>query len=399
LDLTFVDLGSAPPSNAYLTDETLRAPERWFPLEVMVCTGCWLVQTLDYAHREVLFSSDYAYFSSISSSWVRHAENYVEMVTQRLRLDGRSQVIEVASNDGYLLQFVKSRGIPCVGIEPTASTAQAARDKGIDVIEGFFGGELARRMVQDGIKADLIIANNVLAHVPHINDFVSAIATLLKGSGVATIEFPHLLALVRDNQFDTIYHEHFSYLSFAAARRILKHGGLTAFDVEELPTHGGSLRVYVQRTDTGTRGLHDSVGEMLAKERVAGIESEFFYRGFQERANQVKNEFLAFLLKARKDGKLVAAYGAAAKGNTLMNYAGIRPDLVRFVVDRSPAKQGKFMPGSRIPIVDELHLQAARPDFIVILPWNLKEELCRQLASVREWGGKLVTVIPGLEII
>lgn len=398
LDLTFVDLGSAPPSNAYLTDDTLCAPETWFPLKVMVCTSCWLVQTLDYTHRAQLFPPDYAYFSSISSSWLRHAEDYVEMAVRRFGLTARSLVVEVASNDGYLLQFVKARGIPCVGIEPTASTAQAARDKGLDVVEDFFGGELARRMVKDGIDADLIIANNVLAHVPHINDFVSAIATLLKSSGVATIEFPHLLPLVKDNQFDTIYHEHFSYLSFTAASRLLKQGGLTAFDVEELPTHGGSLRVYVQRTDTGTRKVHDSVGEMIARERVAGVETVSFYRGFQKRVSQVKNEFLAFLLKARMDSKLVAAYGAAAKGNTLMNYAGVRPDLVKFVVDRSPAKQGKFMPGSRIPIVDELHLQAARPDFIVILPWNLKEELCRQLASVREWGGKLVTVIPGLKI-
>jgi SAM-dependent methyltransferase len=365
----------------------------------MVCTGCWLVQTLDYAHHEELFSSDYAYFSSVSSSWVRHAENYVEMVTQRLELDARSQVIEVASNDGYLLQFVKARGIPCVGIEPTASTAQAARDKGIDVVEDFLGGELARRMVNDGIEADLIIANNVLAHVPNINDFVAAIAALLKPSGVATVEFPHLLALVHGNHFDTIYHEHFSYFSFTVARRVMEKGGLTIFDVEELPTHGGSLRVYAQRADTGTRGLHDSVAEMLAKERFAGVEAESFYRGFQDRVNQVKNEFLTFLLKAGKDGKLVAAYGAAAKGNTLMNYAGVRPDLVKFVVDRSLAKQGKFMPGSRIPIVDELYLQAARPDFVVILPWNLKEEIRRQLASVREWGGKLVTVIPSLEIL
>lgn len=396
LELTFIDLGSAPPSNAYLTDETLGAPEKWYPLKVMVCASCWLVQTLDYTHRAELFAPDYAYFSSVSSSWLRHAEDYVEMAVRRFGLDTRSLVVEVASNDGYLLQYIKARGIPCLGVEPTASTAQAARNKGIAVVQEFFGADLAQRMVADGKAADLIVANNVLAHVPDINDFVSAIAVLLNTSGVATIEFPHLLTLVTNNQFDTIYHEHFSYLSLTVAKRLIDEYELKVFDVEQLPTHGGSLRVYVQPRKTGEREVHASVDEMLSLERSAGVETTAFYTGFQERANRVKNDFLAFLLKAKEDGKSVAAYGAAAKGNTLMNYAGIRPDLIHFVVDHNPAKQGKFMPGSRIPIVDTSRLLSARPNYLVVLPWNLMDEVTAQMACVRGWGAHFVSAVPQL---
>lgn len=397
LTLPFVDLGSAPPSNAYLSQEALHVPEKWYPLRVLVCAECWLVQTEDYAHCAELFSAEYAYYSSFSSTWLRHAETYVEMMAKRFGLDGTSRIVEVASNDGYLLQYAKARAIPCLGIEPTAGTAQAARNKGIDVVEEFFGTELAQSLVASGMSADLMVANNVLAHVPNINDFAGGFSLLLKPNGVATFEFPHLLRLVQENQFDTIYHEHFSYLSLTALHRIFDHNGLSIFDVEELTTHGGSLRVYAQRKDTGRREISERVSKLSAKEIDAGIGTKKFYADFQARANQVKNDFLSFLIEAKKLGKVVAAYGAAAKGNTLMNYAGIRPDLIRFVVDRNPAKQGNFMPGSRIPIMDETFLQAERPDYVVLLPWNLRDELIEQLAYIRQWEGQFVTAVPRLE--
>lgn len=393
-----VDLGSAPPSNAYLTAETLHAPEKWFPLRVLVCEQCWLAQTEDFAQADELFDAEYAYFSGFSSSWLQHSEAYVEKMAERFQLDGRSHVVEVAANDGYLLQYVKARGIPCTGVEPTASTAAAARAKGIPVIEEFFGEALARHLVQDGVGADLTAANNVLAHVPDINDFVTGFAHLLKPRGVATFEFPHLLRLVAENQFDTIYHEHFSYLSLSAVERIFSRNGLCIFDVEELPTHGGSLRVYAQRSDQGTHPVSAAVAALLERERQAGMLSAEYYASFQVRTNRVKDDFLGFLLQARRDGRRVAAYGAAAKGNTLMNYAGIRPDLISFVVDRNPAKQGKFMPGSRIPILGEEALKQVKPDFIVILPWNLREEIMAQLDYARSWGARFVTAVPELRI-
>ena len=396
LSLPFIDLGSAPPSNAYLTGEALCAPEKWYPLRVLACTECWLVQTEDYAHCSELFSADYAYFSSFSTTWLQHAERYVNTMAERFDLGEQSHVVEVASNDGYLLQYAKARGIPCLGIEPTASTARAARDKGIDVLEEFFGVGLASRLVEEGKTADLTAANNVLAHVPDINDFVAGFALLLKPAGVATFEFPHLLKLVQQNQFDTIYHEHFSYLSLTAVRRIFERNGLMIFDVEELPTHGGSLRVYAQRSDTGQREICDSVGALLGIEVAAGVTSAGFYAGFQPKADRVKNDFLSFLIAAKNAGKTVAAYGAAAKGNTLMNYGGIRPDLIEFVVDRNPAKQGQYMPGSRIPIVDEAQLTAAKPDYVVILPWNLKDEIVVQLDYVRAWDCQFVVAVPSI---
>ena len=344
-----------------------------------------------------MFDADYAYFSSFSSTWLSHAERYVADMHIRFGLDKTAHVVEVAANDGYLLQYVQARGIPCLGIEPTASTAAAARVKGIAIVEDFFGVRLARELVAQGKQADLTAANNVLAHVPDINDFVAGFAVLLKPHGVATFEFPHLLQMMAENQFDTIYHEHFSYLSLTAVSRIFAHNGLTVFDVEELPTHGGSLRVFAQRTDTGQQAPCTRVDSMLLHEAHAGMLSANYYTDFQARTNKVKNDFLAFLLEATRQCKTVAAYGAAAKGNTLMNYAGIRPDLISFVVDRNPAKQGKFMPGSRIPIVDESHLQNAKPDFVVILPWNLREEVMTQLDYIREWGGQFVTAVPELK--
>lgn len=398
LSLPFIDLGTAPPSNAYLTEADLSAPEKWYPLRVFVCTECWLVQTEDYAHRAELFSDDYAYFSSFSTTWLQHAEQYVLSAAQRFSLGKDSLVVEVASNDGYLLQYVKNCGIPCLGIEPTTSTANAARDRDIEVIEEFFGVKLARKLAAKGKRADLMVANNVLAHVPDINDFVAGFALLLKPEGVATFEFPHLLKLVQENQFDTIYHEHFSYLSLTAVIHIFTANGLGVFDVEEHSTHGGSLRVFAQRVDSGLQARSARVDELLQREAQAGMLDADYYTCFQANADRVKNDFLAFLLEARREGKRVVAYGAAAKGNTLMNYAGIRPDLISFVVDRNPAKQGKYTPGSRIPILDEQQLQQQKPDYVIILPWNLQEEVIRQLAYIRAWDGQFVSAVPQLRI-
>lgn len=399
LTLPLVDLGTAPPSNSYLTEDALHAPEKWFPLRVLICEQCWLAQTEDFAQPNELFDAEYAYFSGFSTSWLAHSERYVSDMVDYLSLDANSHVVEVAANDGYLLQYVKARGIPCTGVEPTASTAAAARAKGIQVIEEFFGVALARRLVEDGACADLTVANNVLAHVPDMNDFVAGFAHLLKPLGVATFEFPHLLRLVMENQFDTVYHEHFSYLSLSAVEGIFSRNGLSVFDVEELTTHGGSLRVYAQRLDQGAYPVSANVAGLLERERQAGMLSAECYSSFQARTNRVKDDFLGFLLQARREGHRVAAYGAAAKGNTLMNYAGIRPDLISFVVDRNPAKLGKFMPGSRIPILGEAVLWEEKPDFIVVLPWNLREEIMAQLAYARNWGARFVTAVPGLRIV
>jgi len=399
LTLPLVDLGSAPPSNAYLTQQTLHGVEKYFPLRVLVCTECWLVQTEDFADAGELFSADYAYFSSFSTTWLKHAEKYVADMVQRFALDTKSHIVEVAANDGYLLQFAKARGIPCLGIEPTTSTADAARAKGIEIVEEFFGVGLAQKLVAQGKQADLTAANNVLAHVPDINDFVGGFATLLKPAGVATFEFPHLLNLIEQNQFDTIYHEHYSYLSLTAVKTIFSANGLTIFDVEELPTHGGSLRVYAQRSDVGKRSIDVRVADLLQRETQAGMRRADFYAGFQTKANQVKNDLLMFLIEAQRAGKSVAGYGAAAKGNTLLNYAGVRPDLLPYVVDRNPAKQDKFLPGCRIPVVTEAHLKQSRPDYVIILPWNLRAEVVEQLAYIREWGGQFVTAVPNFRIV
>ena len=394
--LPLADLGTAPPSNAYLSAEALHQPERWYPLRVLVCESCWLVQTEDFAQAHDLFDAEYAYFSSYSSSWLAHAQSYVEAMVQRFALDAHSQVVEIAANDGYLLQYVAERGIPCLGIEPSASTAAAARARGIPVVERFFGVALAQELLAQGHRADLMAANNVLAHVPDINDFVAGFATLLQPTGVATFEFPHLLQLVQQCQFDTLYHEHFSYLSLTAVQRIFAANGLAVFDVQDLPTHGGSLRVFAQRSDAAApRPTEPAVAALLAREAEAGMCSTHFYADFQLQALRIKRELLSFLMDAQARGRKVAAYGAAAKGNTLLNFAGVRPDLLPYVVDKNPAKQGKFLPGSRIPIVDETHLRADRPDVVLILPWNLKDEVTAQLAYVRDWGGRLAVAVPG----
>jgi SAM-dependent methyltransferase len=398
LTLSFLDLGSAPPSNSYLNSEALHAPEKWYPLQVMVCTECWLVQTEDFADREELFSADYAYFSSFSDSWLRHARSYVDAMIERFAIGAGAHVVEVAANDGYLLQYVRERGIPCLGVEPTESTAAAARAKGIEIVESFFGRRLAGELRALGKAADLMVANNVLAHVPDINDFVSGFAILLKENGVATFEFPYLMQLVDGVQFDTVYHEHFSYLSLLSVTRIFEWNGLRVFDVEELPTHGGSLRVFAQRANAGALPVAASVEAMLARERAAGMTAVSYYQGFQSRAEKIKDDLLEFLIDAKRSGKSVAAYGAAAKGNTLLNFAGVRPDLVSFVVDRNPAKQGKFMPGSRIEIVNEDDLKDFRPDVVLVLPWNLSPEIDSQLAYVRQWGGRLLVAIPEVRL-
>lgn len=399
LTLPLIDLGSSPPSNAYLTTETLKAPEKWFPLKVLVCKNCWLAQTEDYTGASELFDADYAYFSSFSDSWLKHAERYVAQMAERFQLNTQSLVIEVAANDGYLLQYVKQKYIPCLGIEPTHSTAMAAREKGLEIVEEFFGVSLAKQLVAQGKQASLTAANNVLAHVPDINDFVSGFSLLLKPDGVATFEFPHLLQLVQHTQFDTIYHEHFSYLSLTAVQKIFDLNGLAVFDVEELSTHGGSLRVFAQRKDFGVRPTEKAVNDLLLLEKNSGMTSEGYYANFQDRANTIKNDLIAFLIEAKKQGKRTIAYGAAAKGNTLINYAGVREDLITCVVDRNPAKQNKYLPGSRIPIVNEQIIRESKPDYVLILPWNLTSEVTTQLNYIREWGGKFVTAIPHLKAL
>ncbi|APW36637.1 SAM-dependent methyltransferase [Rhodoferax koreense] len=399
LTLPFLDLGSAPPSNAYLSATTLNAPEAWYPLRVLACSHCWLVQTEDHAGREALFTEDYAYFSSFSSSWLAHAKAYVGDMVQRFKLGAQSHVVEVAANDGYLLQYVQQAGIPCLGVEPTASTAAAAREKGLAIDERFFGVALGRELAAAGQSADLTAANNVLAHVPDINDFVGGFTALLKPQGVATFEFPHLMRMVQSCQFDTAYHEHYSYLSLTAVQRIFEANGLKVFDVQELSTHGGSLRVFAQRADTGGQAVTPAVQQVLAAEVAAGMLTTNFYSQFDLQPKRIARELLSFLIKMAEEDGRVAAYGAAAKGNTLCNFAGVRPHLLPYVVDRNPAKQGKFMPGSRIPIVDEAHLRAHRPSHVLILPWNLKDEVMAQLDYIREWGGRFVTAVPRLEIL
>ncbi len=398
LTLPLIDLGLAPPSNAYLSTQQLQQPEKKYPLRVLVCQTCWLAQTEDFAQAHELFDADYAYFSSFSSTWLEHAKRYADEMSARFHLGSSSHVVEIAANDGYLLQYFKAANIPCTGVEPTASTAAAARAKGIDIVQEFFGVALANMLVAQGKQADLTAANNVLAHVPDINDFVAGFTVLLKPTGVATFEFPHLMQLMALNQFDTIYHEHFSYLSLIAVQRIFAANGLTVFDVEEHPTHGGSLRVFAQRTDTGKQPISDCVAKMLRAEDAIGIQTEKYYLAFQVRAEKVKDDFVNFLADAKRQGKIVAAYGAAAKGNTLMNFAELGSDLIQYVVDKNPAKQGKFMPGSRIPIVSPEALHSQRPDYLVILPWNIANEVTQQNAALAKFGTQFVTAVPKLEI-
>jgi len=393
----FLDLGSAPPSNAFLAADALNAPETWFPLKLFTCRKCRLVQVDEVQSHAALFAPDYVYYSSFSRSWLAHAERYVHEAVTKLGLDHNSLVMEIASNDGYLLQYVAARNIPCIGIEPTSGTAHAARQKGIETLERFFGRDFADEFVRKRGTADLIVANNVLAHVPNLNDFVAGMATALAREGTITVEFPHLMELVTHRQFDTVYHEHFSYFSLHTVCAIFATHGLRVWDVEQLSTHGGSLRIWVahahsQRVETS------SVATLLALEAEAGMQDATYYGGFQAQADAVKNDCLTFLLEQRRAGRKVAGYGAAAKGNTLLNYAGVKSDLLPYVVDASPHKQGHWLPGSRIPVVEESRLRQDRPDFVLILPWNLRDEIIAQLSYIREWGGRFATFVPGLKV-
>lgn len=398
LQHVFVDLGFAPPSNAYLTEDDLRRPETYFPLKTQVCHHCWLVQTEDYTEAEQLFSPDYAYFSSTSSSWLAHAAEFAASIIPRLGLNQESLVMEIAANDGYLLKNFVAAGIPCLGIEPTASTADAARRSGIPILQEFFGERLGAELQNGGQQADLIIGNNVYAHVPDINDFTRGLKAALKPGGTITLEFPHLLNLIQQAQFDTIYHEHFSYLSLYTVNHIFQAAGLRLWDVEKLPTHGGSLRVYGCHDDDQRQTGH-AVTELLREEKICGLQDAVIYGSFQARANSIKDALIAFLIEQKHQGKTVAAYGAAAKGNTLLNYAGIRPDLLPFVCDAAPAKQGRFMPGSHIPILSPQALREQPLDYVLILPWNIAAEVTTQLADLARLGTRFVTAVPKLAVL
>ncbi|HEX5821789.1 MAG TPA: class I SAM-dependent methyltransferase [Solirubrobacterales bacterium] len=395
---TFVDLGMSPLCESYVPAERLGAMEPFYPLHVRICEQCLLVQLEEFVAPDEIFT-EYAYFSSYSDSWVTHAREYVESVVERFGLDGRSQVIEVASNDGYLLQHVLERGIPALGVEPAANVAETARERGIETVVEFFGRELASRLVREGRQADLLVANNVFAHVPDLNDFTAGMKLLLAPQGVVTIEFPHIARLIEQNQLDTIYHEHFSYFSFLTARSVLAAHGLEVFDVDELATHGGSLRLYAQQDEDGGRPVSERVTELAERERELDLDRLEGYQAFAERAIDTKWRLLEFLIECRRAGKRVAGYGAPGKGNTLLNYCGIRTDLLDFTVDRNPYKQGQFLPGTRIPIRHPEALEQARPDFVLILPWNLTDEIVAQLSNVRGWGGRFVVAIPEVRIL
>ncbi|MDL1966995.1 MAG: class I SAM-dependent methyltransferase [Deltaproteobacteria bacterium] len=390
----FIDLVNAPPSNSFLTKKQLSEPEIFYPLKLMVCEECWLVQVDEYKKSEEIFNQNYAYFSSYSTSWLEHAKRYVEMIIGRFGFNEKSHVIEIASNDGYLLQYFQLKHIPVLGIEPATNVAMSAQEKGIETIEAFFGANLANRLVSQDKMADLIIGNNVFAHVPDVNDFAAGLKIALKDNGVITLEFPHLMQLIEQNLFDTIYHEHFSYFSFSIAKLIFEKHGLELFDVEQISTHGGSLRIYGKHKDDASKNISPKVTALLHEEKVKGMQTTEYYDGFQNKADRVKYDLIDFLIKQKKNGKKVAAYGAAAKGNTLLNYCGSKKDLIEFVVDASPHKQGMFLPGSHIPVVTEKEIKKTKPDFVIILPWNIKNEIIEQLSYIQEWGGKFVVPIP-----
>ena len=393
-----LDLINSPPSNSFLTIEQLNEPEVFYPLKVLVCENCFLVQIDEYKKSTEIFDQAYVYFSSFSSTWLTHAKNYCTQMIERFAINRQSKVIEIASNDGYLLQYFLEQQIPVLGIEPTKNTAEVARNKGIETITDFFGTDLADDLIQKGIYADLIIGNNVLAHVPDINDFVAGMKIVLSPHGIITMEFPHLIKLIDNNQFDTIYHEHFSYLSFYTVQKIFYSQGLEIFDVDEISTHGGSLRIYAKHLDDKTNVVTSKVDELISKEMLKGVGDLEYYKGFNENVEKIKLELLTFLIDQKKNGNKVAAYGAAAKGNTLLNYCGIKKDMVSFVVDANPNKQNKFLPGSHIPVVDESMLKREKPDIVIIFPWNLSQEIIDQLFYIRSWGGKFLIPIPSLVI-
>lgn len=393
-----MDLGFAPPSNAYLTEADLNKPEIYYPLKIKVCDSCWLVQTEDYADADDLFTAEYAYFSSTSASWLDHAKRYSAQIIEKLNLNNNSFVIEIASNDGYLLKNFVQAGIPCLGIEPTDSTAAAAEALGIPVLRKFFGEALAKSLAEEGKQAELIIGNNVYAHVPDINDFTKGLKAALKPGGTITLEFPHLMPLIEQAQFDTVYHEHFSYLSLHTVSRIFAAAGLRVWNVEELPTHGGSLRVFGCYEDD-TREIQQSVSALLRREKLQGLQQINTYLEFQPRADKIKNDLLAFLIEQKRNGKTIVAYGAAAKGNTLLNYAGVKRDLIPFVCDAAPSKQGRFMPGSHIPILPPERLLQAKPDYVLILPWNIATEIKEQNDTSKGSLKKFFVAVPELKFL
>jgi len=397
LRFTFVDLGMSPLCESFLSLEQLNQMEVFYPLHVFVCENCFLVQLEEFVNPEKIFT-EYAYFSSYADTWLKHAQNYTHFVTERFDLSKESFVVEVASNDGYLLQYFVQKNIPVLGIEPAKNVAKVAIEKGVPTLTEFFGEKLAIQLLEQGKQADLIVGNNVLAQVPDINDFVRGMKTLLKPGGIVTVEFPHLLRLMEENQFDTIYHEHFSYFSFIAAEKIFSAHGLILFDVEELPTHGGSLRIYGRHADNGTLPITDGALELHEREVNAGFKKIEYYSEFGEQVKETKRKLLSFLVEAKRQGKSIAGYGAPGKGNTLLNYCGIRTDFLDYTVDRNPYKHGKFLPGTHIPIYPPDKILETKPDYVFILPWNFKEEIMIQMAGIREWGGQFVVPIPEVKV-
>ncbi len=395
---TFVDLGMSPLSNAFIKPENYREMEPFYPLHAYVCDSCFLVQLEEFESPQHIFS-DYAYFSSYSEIWLHHAEAYTDWMIRRFGFDPSNQVIEIASNDGYLLKNFKARGIPVLGIEPAGNVAQVAQAAGIPTLVKFFGVDTARELAVSGKLADLLLGNNVLAHVPDVNDFVAGLKIALKRDGVITMEFPHLLQLMANNQFDTIYHEHFSYFSLVTVERIFTRHGLTLFDIEELPTHGGSLRIYARHTEHESYAVNENVGLLRNREIASGITDIATYAKFSENACATKRNLLEFLISVKREGKSVVGYGAPAKGNTLLNYCGIRGDFLDYTVDRSPHKQGRFLPGTRIPIHGPEEIRATKPDYLLILPWNLKNEIMEQMAHIRDWGGRFIVPIPQVKVL
>ena len=397
LEHTFVDLGASPLAQSFLSEEQLSQMEPFYPLHVYVCGNCFLVQLQEFVAPESIFS-DYLYFASYSDSWLAHAKAYTDLIVERFLINQEGLVVEIASNDGYLLQYFVEKKIPVLGIEPAANVAAVATQKGIPSLVKFFNTDTARELVAKGQRADLLLGNNVLAHVPDINNFVAGMKILLKPTGVITMEFPHLMRLMEENQFDTVYHEHFSYFSFLAVEKIFASHGLTLFDVQELPTHGGSLRIFARHEEDSSKPVGPCVTELRAREKLAGFDQLQTYSRFAEQVKETKRELLEFLINAKRSGKKIAAYGAAAKGNTLLNYCAIRTDFLDYVVDRSPHKQGKFLPGVRIPIYPPEHIRETQPDYLLILPWNLKDEIIKQNAYLREWGGQFVVPIPKVSV-
>lgn len=395
----FIDLINSPASNSFLTEEELNEPENYYPLKVFTCNHCFLVQIDEYKKSDSIFNNEYVYFSSYSTTALQHAKNYVEKMIDRFGFNEQSQVIEIASNDGYLLQYFKERNVPVLGIEPTGNTADVSRSKGIENVSEFFGTSLATRLSADNRKADLLLGNNVLAHVPDIVDFIRGMKMMLKDDGLITMEFPHLMQLVDNNQFDTIYHEHFSYLSFYTVKQIFKAQGLEMFDVEEVPVHGGSLRIFAKHENDASKPISANVQKLLDKEIGKGMNTLDYYNEFQKKSFRIKLDFTDFLIQQKRAGKTVAGYGAAAKGNTLLNYCGIKKDLVDYVVDANPYKQNKWLPGSHIAVVNEDFLKENKPDFVVIFPWNLKEEVIKQLHYISEWNGRFVIPIPYVHVV